>query len=233
MILMVEQSHAGEGHDDTVLVALFDDQVITDGAAGLGNVLDAGSHATLDGVGKGEECVGAQGYGITGIQPCTLFFGSQRLGTDGEVVLPDALGANVLFVAVDVAVDDVVTAGATQVGTERQIQGLGMLTQEPGVSLAACQTDTVDTGLLTCAHTDGLAVIGKADRIGLGVLQGDQGDDQIDLGGLGQFLVGGNDVLQQVLADLEVVPALLEGNAEDLLMFLLSRDIVGVDLDTL
>ena len=106
---MVEQSHAGEGHGDAVLVALGDDQVVTDGAAGLGDVLDTGGHAALDGVSEGEEGVGAERNGIPGIQPCPLFFGSQRLGTDGEVVLPDALGADIFFVAVDVAVDNVVT----------------------------------------------------------------------------------------------------------------------------
>ena len=111
----MEQAHAGEGHDDAVLVALFDDQIVTDGAAGLGDVLDAGSNAALDGVGEGEESIGAQGNSITGIQPCPLFFSSQRLGTDGEVVLPDALSADILFVAVDVAVNDVVAAGTAQV----------------------------------------------------------------------------------------------------------------------
>ena len=57
---MMEQTHAGEGHDDAVLVALLDDQIIADGAAGLGDVLDTGSHTALNGVGEGEECVGAQ-----------------------------------------------------------------------------------------------------------------------------------------------------------------------------
>ena len=70
---MVEQTHAGEGHDDIVLVALGDDQIITDGAAGLCDVLDTGSNAALDGVGEGEECVGAQSHSVAGIQPCALF----------------------------------------------------------------------------------------------------------------------------------------------------------------
>ena len=72
---MVEQAHTGEGHDDAVLVALFDDQVITDGAAGLGNVLHAGSNAALDGVGEGEESVRTQSNSVTAVQPCTLFLG--------------------------------------------------------------------------------------------------------------------------------------------------------------
>ena len=112
---MVEQTHAGEGHDDTVLVALFDDQVITDGAARLCDVLDTGSNTALDGVSEGEECVGTQSHSITGIQPSTLLLSSQRLGTDGEVVLPDTLCADIFLVAVDVAVDDVVTAGTAQI----------------------------------------------------------------------------------------------------------------------
>ena len=109
----MEQSHAGEGHDDAVLVAFCDDQIIADGAAGFGDVLDAGSNATFDGVGEGEEGIGAQSHSITGIQPCALLFSGQRLGTDGEVVLPDTLCADVFLVAVDVAVDDIVAAGTS------------------------------------------------------------------------------------------------------------------------
>ena len=127
--------------------------------------------------------------------------------------------------------NDIVAAGAAQVGTEGQIQGLGMLAQEPGVGLAAGKTDAVDSGLLTGAHTDGLAVKGKANGVTLGILQGDQGNDQVDLGGLGQLLVGGDDVLQQMLADLKVVAALLKGDAEDILGFLNGGNISFVDLD--
>ena len=126
---MVEQTHAGEGHDDAVLVALLDDQIVTDGAAGLSDVLDTGSNTALNGVSEGEESVAAQCHSIPGIQPCPLFFCGQRLGTDGEVVLPDTLSADILFVAVDVAVDDLVTAGAAQIGAEGQVQRLGMSAQ--------------------------------------------------------------------------------------------------------
>ena len=122
LILVVEQAHAGEGHGDAVLVALGDDQVVTDGAAGLGDVLDTGGHAALDGVGEGEESVGAQGDGITAVQPGPLLLGGQGLRTDGEVVLPDALSADILLVAVDVAVDDIVAAGTAQVGAESSVK---------------------------------------------------------------------------------------------------------------
>ena len=60
----MEQTHTGEGHDDAILVALFDNQVVTDGTTGFCNVLNTGSDTALDGVGEGEEGIGAQCHGI-------------------------------------------------------------------------------------------------------------------------------------------------------------------------
>ena len=37
---MMEQAQAGHGHGDVVFIARFDDIVIADGAAGLGDVVD-------------------------------------------------------------------------------------------------------------------------------------------------------------------------------------------------
>lgn len=39
--LVMEQTHAGEGHGDAVLVGHLDDVVVADGAPGLGDVLHA------------------------------------------------------------------------------------------------------------------------------------------------------------------------------------------------
>ena len=47
-----------------------------------------------------------------------------------------------------------------------------MLAQIPDVRLVAGQAGAVDAGLLAGAHADGLAVLGVADRVGLGVFQG-------------------------------------------------------------
>ena len=164
---MVEQTHAGEGHGDAVLIALFDDQVITDGATGLCNVLNAGCSTALNGIREREERVRTQSNSIAGIQPCALLLSRQRLRTLGEVVLPNTISANIFFVAVNITVDHIVATGTAQVRTERQIQSLGVLTQEPGISLTASQSDTVDTALLTGTNTDSLSVISKADGIRL------------------------------------------------------------------
>ena len=89
----------------------------------------------------------------------------------------------------------------------------------------------MDAALLPCAHADGLAVHRVAYGVGLGVLQGDEGNDQVPPGLLRQIGVGGDNVLQQVRADLELVAALLEGNAEHVLGLLRGGDIMGVDPD--
>ena len=104
-----------------------------------------------------------------------------------------------------------------------------MLPQEEGICLGACEAGAVDSGLLTGTHAHCLAVIGKADGIGLGVFEGNEGDDQIDLCTFGQLLVFGNNVLKQLAADLKVVPTLLEGDAEDHLGLLLGGNVVRIN----
>ena len=104
-----------------------------------------------------------------------------------------------------------------------------MLAQEEGVCLGACQPGAVNPGLLSGAHAHGLAVIGKADGVGLGIFQGNQRHDQVDFGGLGQIFVLGDNVTQQVGVDLEIVSSLLEGDAENLLGLLLGGDIARVN----
>ena len=55
---------------------------------------------------------------IAGIKESSLFFICQTFRLRGEVFLPDTVGADVLFVTVDVTVNDVVTIRAAKVGTE-------------------------------------------------------------------------------------------------------------------
>ena len=142
---VVEQSHAGEGHGHAVLVALGDDQIVTDGAAGLCNVADAALLGALDVIGEGEESVAAQSYAGLAVQIGPDFLCGQMFGLLGEVVLPVAVSADILLIAIDEAIDDIVADGTGNIGTEGQIQNGGMLTQPPGIGLAACQTGAVDT----------------------------------------------------------------------------------------
>ncbi len=97
--------------------------------------------------------------------------------------------------------------------------------------LVARQARTVDAALLAGAHTDGLAVLHVAHRIGLGILQRDERHDHVDLRRFRNFLVLGHHVFQQRLVDLEVVVALLEGDAEDVLQLEFRGLVSGIDLD--
>ena len=57
--LMMEQPDPGKRHDHAILVGGGNDLVVTDGTAGLGDVLHAGLPGALHVVAKGEEGVGA------------------------------------------------------------------------------------------------------------------------------------------------------------------------------
>ncbi len=122
---MVEQPHSSKGHNHVVLVAFFDDQVIPNGTAGLGHVAHTGLEGPLDVVREGEEGIRAQGDVLPGGQELPLLFLGQGLRTLGKVVLPNALGADVLFVAVDIAVNYIVPVGPAQVGLKGRARVLG------------------------------------------------------------------------------------------------------------
>ena len=89
----------------------------------------------------------------------------------------------------------------------------------------------MDSGLLTCADTDGLTVFDVADRVGLGVFECNQADEQVDLCIFRQLFVLRNDVLEQVCVNLQIVSALLEGDTEHILVLDWLRNISRVDLD--
>ena len=130
----------------------------------------------------------------------------------------------------DIDVDGVVPVGAADVVHELEAQDLGMLAQPPDVRLVAGQTGAVDAALLAGPHTDGHAVFDIADRVGLGVFQGDEGEEHIVLGLLGQLLVLGDHVLEHLLTDVQIVVALLKGDAEDVPALDGGGGVAGVDL---
>ena len=160
-VSVMEQPHTGEGHDDTALVAFLNHQIIPDRAAGLGNVGNTGSAGSLDIVCKGEERIGVQGNTVNFIQKFPFFHRRQRLRPVGKVVLPDAVSAYILFVAIDVAISYVIPVGAAQVLPEGQMQRFWVLPQKAGIRLGACQAGAVNPGLLPSTHTNGLTIIGE------------------------------------------------------------------------
>ena len=88
----------------------------------------------------------------------------------------------------------------------------------------------MDAALLARAHADGLAVLGVADGVRLGVFERDERNDHVALRVIGKRLIFGDDVRKQRLVDLAVVASLLEGHAEDLLLLLRGGNVGGGNL---
>ena len=70
----MEKSHARKGHDHIVFIASFDNVVVSDGSAGLGNVGHAALMSALDVVTEGEESVRTKGYSLKALKICSLLF---------------------------------------------------------------------------------------------------------------------------------------------------------------
>ena len=162
---MVEQAHAGECHDHAVFVAALYHKVVADGAAGLCDIFYSAALCSFDVVAEREERVRAERYAVYRSEIFFYLLVGQRLGAGGEIFLPVALGADILFVFVDVAVNDIVPVGAAYRILEREVQDFFVLAQEPGVRLCACEAGAVYSRLLTRADADSLPVNRVADRV--------------------------------------------------------------------
>ena len=108
-----------------------------------------------------------------------------------------------------------------------------MLPQIPNIRFVARQAGAVNPALLARAYADGLAVLHIAYGIGLGIFQGNQGNQQIDFGVFRQILILGHHIRKQFLADLQLISALLKGNAINVLMLHRSRLVVLIDLNNI
>eukprot|EP00128_Syssomonas_multiformis_P015055 Colp12_sorted_trinity150504_noHs@9989 len=224
--LVVEEAGrvVDEGH--VVLVGRLDDDVVLHTSAGRSNVLDTTLEGAVDVVSEGEE--GVRGYHdvVHLLEPLS----AGRVVESRGRLLEQGLEAGTVHVlahsAAHVHIDSVGTVGTLHLLLELQVEDEGVLAEPPVVSLLPSKACAVDAGLLACTKTNNLAVSGVADRVGLSVLEGNGGNDQVTHGGLGQLLVLGHDVSEEVLGDLEVVAALLHVDAEQL-TGLKQRGLVG------
>ena len=166
---MVEKTHSGERHGHTVLVSTLDNDVVTNGPAGLCDILNAALLSALNIVAEGEERIRAECYVIDGGEVSRLLLSGEGCGLLGEVFLPVSFCGNVLLVAVDITVDNVISVGSAEGCLEGKSENLLVLAEEPGVSLVSCKTGTVDSRLLTCANADSLTVECIAYGVRLGI----------------------------------------------------------------
>ena len=164
---MVEQPHAGEGHDHAQPVAFLNNVIIPHGAAGFCDVADAAALRTLDVVRKREECIAPERNAGNAIKVSALLLLGEARGALAEQVLPAAVRKDLLRLIGKINVDGVVAVRPFDAGQERERKRFFMLAQMPKVGLVACDARAVDAGLLPCPHADGLPILCKADGIGL------------------------------------------------------------------
>ena len=184
----------GKGHSYIVLIGSFDNIVIADRAAGLSNIGYAALVGTLYIVAKWEEGIGAKGYAGNPLEIFLLFLTGQWLRLLSEDTLPVLGLQEILPLLRNIYINGIVTIRATNLSLEWQGKNLWMLAEMPYISLASCQAGAVYTGLLAGTDADGLAVLGIAYGVGLGVLQGNQGNEKIPLGSLINNLVLGRNI---------------------------------------
>jgi hypothetical protein len=229
---VVEESDVCHGHRDVVFIAGLDDIVVADGAASLGDVFHATLVRALDVVAEGEEGVGAESHiGVLG-NPLLLLRACERLGLLSEVLLPGTVAEHVVVFLREVDVDAVVAVGAADMVFEGEAENLRALAHPPFVGLAASQACAVDTALLTGTDADGLTVLNIAYGVRLGVFQCDECYLQVADSLRCEGLVLGGHVFEELwVGEVDVVAALLKGDAKDLLVLNGLGDVVGVYLD--
>ena len=187
--------------------------------------------SALNVVAEGEEGIGTKGNAGQLIQPCAFFFSRKNGRLLCENLLPGAVRADIHIFLTDVNIDGVVSLCPLDILAEGQVQNLRALTKEPVVCFLTCQTGTVYTGLLACAHADGLSVFYEADGVGLGVFEDDQRDLHISFCFLGKLFILSHDVGDQRIVDGQLLTALFKGYAVHLLVLDRSRYISRIDLN--
>ncbi len=161
---MMEQPDSGECHDNPVFIADFDDIVVTNGTAGLGNIPDTGFFCPLHIVAEGEEGVTAEGNSVKTCNPFSLFVFCKNGRFFGKKRLPGPICRDVLIFVCQVNIDRRIPCRAADV-PEFQVKNLRMASQPPPVRFAARKPCAVDAALLACTDADGLAVLNITDRI--------------------------------------------------------------------
>ena len=90
----MEKTDAGETHGNAIFVCCFNDIVVADGTARLGNIADTAFAGAFHIVAKGEESIGTDGDTRERGEPCLFLFPRQRLGLGGKEKLPGAIREN-------------------------------------------------------------------------------------------------------------------------------------------
>lgn len=107
-----------------------------------------------------------------------------------------------------------------------------MESHPPVVGLVTGKSGTVNSGLLSSTETNDLSVVGVAHRVALSVLESDGGDGKVTSSALGEgsSVLGGDDGVEVLGGDLNIVTVLLEVDTVDSAGLSSGRVVLRVDL---
>lgn len=186
-------------------------------------------------IGQTHESVGRDGDLAQLAQPLLSLLGGEGSGDLVELVLVVLLllaaGGNDTTAE---HVDGVGLVGALGSLLPLDVKSTLVEAHEPVVGLVTCKTSAVDAGLLTSTETDDLAVQSVADRVGLGVLEGNGCDGHVTESRLGKWwrVLGGDDGAEGASrSDLGIVAVLGEVDAVDGTHLLGGGLVLGVHLE--
>mmetsp|Transcript_18156 Transcript_18156/g.32521 ORF Transcript_18156/g.32521 Transcript_18156/m.32521 type:complete len:321 (+) Transcript_18156:208-1170(+) len=214
--LMVENTNSMMSHHHVVLIAGRGNIRIASGPSRLGDVLDSILRRDIDIVSEREESVGRERNASESGQEFLFLLLGEPFWRLVEVLEPSlALRSSHLHL-VDVGEPGVQPFDALGALLELQPADLRVLAEVPDTQLGPGELHAVDARLLPGAHAHHLAVLGEADRVGLGVFGTDGGQNAVDDGRVRHVLVLGDDVLEHLLGHHGVVPLLGEAKPVDL-----------------
>mmetsp|Transcript_15041 Transcript_15041/g.47404 ORF Transcript_15041/g.47404 Transcript_15041/m.47404 type:complete len:263 (+) Transcript_15041:19-807(+) len=209
---VVEEPEVRERHGHAVGVTGGDDLPVRHGAARLGHVLHAQLGRMVDGVAEGEEGVRGDGDARELAEEFGLFLRCEGFGGRLEVLLPLCpLGR--LHVTLDVTHARVHAVLALHVLGELQARNLLVEAEPPRGHLPASELHAVHAALLPRSHPHHHAALGVAHGVGLRVLNGDGGEDEVQLGRQGQLLLLRHELLQARGREELIVAPLHEAHA--------------------
>lgn len=189
-IRVTHQSQRSVCEHEIMLVRRFDAFGIHDTAARCRNVLHAALSCSVDVVGEWEESIGRASNASELLHVPSFLVGGQRSRNFFEQTLPlsllCALGLECL--TCNEQVDSVGFVGSLGALLEWEGQDSRVVAEPPVVRLLTRKTSAMDTGLLTRTKTNNSAIQGVTDTVGLGVLEGQGGDSEIDESLLGHLL---------------------------------------------
>ena len=108
-----------------------------------------------------------------------------------------------------------------------------MLAKKPYVCLITSQACAVNPALLARTDANGLSILCIAHRIGLGIFQGDERDNEIPGSFGGNILIVRDNILQHICIYFYLIASLLKGNAVYILLLYRIRLIAWVNFNNI